>query len=139
MIQYKSIVSPSPRPASRDWTKVEKLTVPDQSLSLQDILERFTRKEALPIGKEVSYNDEVEIDSPFAVDLEKLAKADIIDKNEAVAQWKEVSQTYEREQKAREAQQKKAAEKAAKEAEESRIQKEVEARVAKQSSKESAV
>lgn len=138
-IIYKSIASPTPKGSSRDWSKLEKLTVPDQSLSLQDILDRFSRKEALPVGKDPSYNDEIEIDSPFAVDLEKLGQADILDKMEHAEQWREISDTFKREEAARVAKKTAADKKAAKEAENERIEKEVQARIAKESSKPSAV
>lgn len=134
---YKSIASPEPQRPTVDWSKMEKLTVPDQSLSLQDIIDRFSRNEALPIGKQTSYNDEIEIDSVFAVDLEKLGKADIIEQMEHAEQWKQISDVYKEEEKARNA--KKAAEKAKaqKEAEKKAYVDEYKAKMAAKDSTES--
>lgn len=139
-MRYKNAVAfPRPELPSKDWSQIERLTVPDQSLTLADIIDRFSRKEALPIGKQVSFNDEIEVDSPFAVDLEKLAKADIIDKMEYVEQWKTVTTAYAEQDKKAKAAKDAADKKATKIADEQRIEKEVQARMAKQSSEKSAV
>lgn len=63
-----------------DFTDEEDLLQPDQGLSLKDILERFTRGEALPVGKNGTFgsDDEHEV---FSVDLEKLMYADLVDKS----------------------------------------------------------
>lgn len=61
----------------------EVLTVPDQTLSLAEILERFTRDEALPIGHDVSYDDDAE------VDYEKMKYADLVDKAEFADRMKQ--------------------------------------------------
>lgn len=45
-------------------------TLPDQSITLKEIIKRFLRKEALPISKEGLYEDRMG-------DLEKLANEDI--------------------------------------------------------------
>lgn len=138
-MRFISIASPKPVHKERDWSKIEKKTVPDQSLSLQDILDRFTRKEALPIGKQTSYNDEIELDSPFAIDLEKLAQADLLDRREALDSWNEVVDKFKAQETERQKAKDAAKAKAKAEADEARIQKEVSDRVAKQTSERSAV
>lgn len=45
--------------------------VPNQSMTLHEVLRRFTKKEALPVSKEGTYEDR------YDYDLEKLAKEDI--------------------------------------------------------------
>lgn len=105
-------------PASKGY-KVpgKKLVVPDQSLSLQEILARFTRNEALPIGHNVDWGgvDDDAPESELEVDLEKLAKADMTYRDEWKEKAKAISDRYESEERARKAQQaadKEAAEKA---------------------------
>jgi len=58
------------------------LTVPNQSLSLKEILERFVRREALPVMKQGVYNTQLG-------DLEKLANEDITVQMERVQELKE--------------------------------------------------
>lgn len=76
------------------WGK--KRTVPNQSMSLQEIIKRFTRKEALPLEKEVVYEDR------FG-DLEKLSREDITVRRERardIKQWADkASKQYEEKQK----------------------------------------
>lgn len=76
----------------------KRLTVPNQSMSLREILRRFVKREALPVMREGVYEDRME-------DLEKLAKADPVIQMEKAQEWKEKG----------DAMKKAAAEKAAKE------------------------
>lgn len=71
---FRAIASPKPSKGVKVGGK--KLVVPNQALSLRDIIERFTRNEAVPVGREVVWDDDAEID------LEKLSHADIVDKME---------------------------------------------------------
>lgn len=71
--------------------------VPNQSLTLKDIINRFIRKESLPIGREGTYNENLG-------DLEKIAREDIVDQKERAAN---IRSTLERVQKAHEAREKK--------------------------------
>lgn len=50
--------------------------VPDQSMSLKDIIRRFIKKEALPLSKEGFYEDR------FDYDLEKVQHEDLVVKDE---------------------------------------------------------
>lgn len=62
------------------------LVVPDQSLKLQDILARFVRREALPVGQVGRYGSEGSIDpesdSPLNIDQEKAKYWDLTEKDE---------------------------------------------------------
>lgn len=68
-----------------------KIVVPNQSMSLKEILERFSRNEELPIGKDVSFDDGDD-------DLEKIAHADLVDRDEYVDQLKNTQQVYKRQE-----------------------------------------
>lgn len=96
MIKFKAIAFPLPS-LGLDLSKEKKLVVPDQSMSLEEILARFTRGEALPVGNEVQYG--TENDDPLNVDLEKLANSDLVDKAEHIEKLKQVSIDYESQQK----------------------------------------
>lgn len=72
----------------------KKIVVPDQGLSLKDILDRFVRGEVLPVGMSHQFGDEDQ-DNPLNVDLEKLAVADLVDKEEYKEQLKEVKRKYD--------------------------------------------
>lgn len=54
----------------QDYTGVKIVTVPNQSMTLRDILKRFIRKESLPVQQEGIYAENLG-------DLEKLARQDI--------------------------------------------------------------
>lgn len=62
----------SARRKGQDFTGVKKVTVPNQTLSLKDILQRFIRKESLPINHDGEYVE----DHPLG-DLEKFSRSDI--------------------------------------------------------------
>lgn len=68
-------------------TKVE--TIPDQSITLKEIIKRFLRKEALPIQKEGLYEDRMG-------DLEKMANEDITVQLERAEELKEVLKKAEK-------------------------------------------
>lgn len=64
-----------------DYSNSEVLVVPNQSMSLHEILLRFTRKERLPVSHEHIYGDEIaEKGVPIGdLDLEKESRQDIFD------------------------------------------------------------
>lgn len=98
--------------------------VPDQSLSLKEILHRFVRQEALPVSHQGQYGSEImdpEVDNPLNVDLEKLRYADLTEKDEYKEATKQVQREYDAQEKAK-------ADKARKEAQE-KAEKDFEARV----------
>lgn len=69
------------------FKKVKQVTVPNQSMSLREILQRFTRKESLPISKEGVYNEDYG-------DLEKMAHEDPVIQAERIAELKDTQQRY---------------------------------------------
>lgn len=88
-MKYKSISIPAPSLGELGGRK--KLVIPNQSLSLQEILERFTRKEALPIGRDANYHESDD-------DLEKVAHFDLVDKAEFSAKLSETQKTYKKQE-----------------------------------------
>lgn len=69
----------------------KKLVVPNQAMSLHEILERFTRNEQLPIGKDVQYHESDD-------DLEKISHLDMVDRAEYVEKLVETQQVYKRQE-----------------------------------------
>ncbi|AXH73170.1 MAG: hypothetical protein [Microviridae sp.] len=69
-------------------------TVPNQSMSLQYIIERFTRGEAVPVGKEPQYHESDD-------DLEKVSHMDLVDKQEFVEKLKSTQKDFEKQEKNR--------------------------------------
>ncbi|QXP07928.1 MAG: hypothetical protein [Arizlama microvirus] len=106
-MKFKSLSIP-PR-AKGQHTDREKLTVPNQSMSLHEILERFTRNETLPIGRECQYHESDD-------DIEKMSKMDLVDRHEYAEMLKQTQKSYD-------LQQKKKAEKAQKKLEEEALEK----------------
>lgn len=94
-------VQPRPIWPGLDLSKQEVLVVPDQSLSIQEILDRFTIGEELPIGRGVQYGEDEDMDNPLNVDLEKMADADLVDKAEYTEKLREVQRRYEKQEKAK--------------------------------------
>jgi len=92
---YKSISTPAPSEGSRTGTK--KLTVPNQSMTLEEILRRFTRGEPLAIGREGNFNEDAD------EDLEKLATRDLVDRQEYVDKLKQKQDLFKQQDKARKA------------------------------------
>lgn len=91
-MKFKSICSPSMDPGIRISGK--KAVVPDQAMSLQEILTRFTRNEQLPIGKNAQYDDGDH-------DLEKVQHGDLVDRAEFVEEMREIHKSYDRQEKAK--------------------------------------
>lgn len=73
----------------------QKLTTPNQSLSLKEILRRFVRRESLPALKQGMYEER------FG-DLEKLSKADIVIQMEKADEIKNQIKDFNKRQKDRE-------------------------------------
>jgi hypothetical protein len=90
----------------KDYSKCVKTVVPNQSMSLKDILKRFVRRESLPIEHKGYYEDR------FG-DLEKLKYADFTVREERAKELKE--QIAKGMKKVKEKEEKEAAEKAQKE------------------------
>lgn len=74
---------PEVKVLGQSFVGVKRVTVPNQSLSLRDILQRFVRRESLPVLQEGFYEDR------FG-DLEKIKEEDITQKHERVNELKDV-------------------------------------------------
>lgn len=100
----------SPRPiVGQDFKGVKRVTVPKQSMSLQEIVRRFVRREAVPVSQDGIY------ETRFG-DLEKLATADIYDRLERAEELRDQISAFNKREKDRvekEAADKKAADEAA--------------------------
>lgn len=107
-MQYKKSSLPEPWEGV-DYTNEIDQVIPDQSMTLEEILTRFTRGETLPVGMEFADGDE-EGDNPLGVDLEKVKNSDLVDKAEFIEKLKDVQRQFD------EQEQKKAADKKAAEA-----------------------
>lgn len=88
-MNYKSYALPSPSIGVAISGK--KIVVPNQSLSIEEILQRFTRNEALPIGQEVQYHESDD-------DLEKISHMDLVDKAEYAETLKETQRVYKKQE-----------------------------------------
>lgn len=88
-----SVLYPTARKASRkSFIGVKRQTVPNQSMSLAEIVRRFIRREPLPVSHEGFY------ESRFG-DLEKLSKADIVEQMSKVDELKAHIKAFKERQK----------------------------------------
>lgn len=89
-MKYKSISCPAPSVGIINTSK--RLVVPDQSMSLEEILSRFTRGESVAIGHETSYHESED-------DLEKLSRMDLVDKGEYIDKLRQTQRNFENQEK----------------------------------------
>lgn len=89
-MKFKSIATPEPSIGL--VTPEKKAVVPNMSLSLEEILRRFTRGEPLLIGRGEPQYDE----GPD--DLEKVANMDLVDKEEYIDKLKATQKTYDKQE-----------------------------------------
>lgn len=93
-MKYKAIALPTPAQGV-SFKGTKKNVVPSQAMSLQTILERFTRNEAVPVGRDVAYGDDNDDD------LEKVKHMDLVDREEFVNKLKQTQTKYEKQEKAK--------------------------------------
>lgn len=93
-MKFKANANPGPTRSKMDWSKVERIVVPDASISLHEILTRFTRGEALDVGFDGQFDENADINNPLSIDLEKLMKADITEQKQYWEQVKTVQDRY---------------------------------------------
>lgn len=136
MMKYVAIAIPDPS-VGQDYSKEKDIVVPNQSMSLKEILDRFTREQSLPVGMDVQDGDP-DLDNPLNVDLEKMAVADLVDKEEYKNSLKEINRKWDFQQKVKFRKEKEIKEAADRAAENERIEKEVQKRVSKGNSEKSA-
>lgn len=90
MIKFKSNACP---PVSGGMLiKAKKEVQPNQTMSLEEIISRFTRGEALAIGQEYQYHESED-------DLEKVSKMDLVDREEYVNKLKSTQKEFEKQEK----------------------------------------
>lgn len=78
---YRAIAVPKPSKGI-SFAGIKSIVVPDQSYSLKEILQRFTRGESMPVLHEGRYDETTDID------LEKVKHLDLVDKHELIQQQK---------------------------------------------------
>lgn len=83
------------RPSKGITIAQKKLTLPSQSLTIREILKRFTRGEKVSVGTQTFHEDFQD------VDLEKLKYADLIDRAEFSEKLKQISETFKTQEKNR--------------------------------------
>lgn len=86
-MKFKSVAIPSPSlGVGCDPKKRPKLVVPNQSMSLREILTRFVRQEALPVEHKGVFGSDGSIDpesdSEFNIDQEKAKGWDLTEKDD---------------------------------------------------------
>lgn len=91
-MNYKAIANPQPYAGRKPGGKRE--VVPDQSMSLEEILSRFTRGEAVNVGKDVNYHESND-------DLEKVSRMDLVDKAEYSEKLRQTQFDFNKQQKAK--------------------------------------
>lgn len=114
-MRFKSQAFPSPSEGMR--TTTGKQVQPNQAMSLETILERFTRNEPVAVGKDVQFHDSDD-------DLEKVKNMDLVDREEFIDKLKRTQKEYKN--------QLESEEKAARKAANDKILEEEKAKLAKQ-------
>nr|QJB20575.1 MAG: hypothetical protein [Microvirus sp.] len=90
-MKFKSIACPEPDKGISFEGQVSEL-IPDQSLSLQEILERFTRGESLPVQHDARFDPDGD------EDLEKIQRMDLVDRQEYMDNLKKTQNDYEKQE-----------------------------------------
>lgn len=85
----------------------KKLVTPNQSMTLQEIIRRFIKKEALPVSHEGTYEDR------YDIDLEKLQHEDLTVKDEVLQVYRDKVKTLDAKVKSEEKEKQTAMQKAA--------------------------
>lgn len=92
-MKFKCISLPDPS-SGQSYKGEKKVVVPNQALSLQEILERFSRNEEVPVGKDASYDDGDD-------DLEKVAHMDLVDREEYVDKLVQIQNLHKAQERAK--------------------------------------
>lgn len=93
-MKFKSSALPKPD-EGKSFKHVKKAVLPNQALTIREILKRFTRGEPMPVGqKDPQYHD-----GPY--DLEKEKHKDLVDKEEFIESQKEIQRNAKTNEKAR--------------------------------------
>lgn len=92
-MKYRAVTIPG-RSKGISFKDIPKVVKPNDALSLEEILERFTRGEALDIGKDPRYHDS-------DLDLEKLRGLDPVEREEIIEGLSTVQATFHRQEEER--------------------------------------
>lgn len=125
-MKYKKSSLPAPT-LGISFIGIKDIVVPDQSMSLEYILKRFTRGEPVAVGHETSEGIQEE-------DLEKMKHADLVDKAEFKDRLEQVKTKHAEQEARKKKAQKEAAEKKAAEEQEAKVQAEIQRRLSEQRS-----
>lgn len=125
MIYRKSRI---PLPSKGLVNTAKKIVVPDQSMSLQEILTRFTRGEPLAVAHPEAYGGNEDLEDELNLDLEKVAKSDLTERDELAEKIRGIRDEHEKAEKTAKQKKAEAQAKAKAEADEKRILDEVEKR-----------
>lgn len=85
-MEYKSYSIP--KPSTGLTTTGKKQVVPNQALSLEEIIARFTRGETVNVGRDAQFFDGDE-------DIEKMSRMDLVDREEYVDKLKQVQKDFQ--------------------------------------------
>lgn len=89
-MKFKSNAFPKPCLGQKEFGPV--LVVPNQAMSLEEILERFTRGEPVAVGRDISYHESDD-------DLEKVSKMDLVDRDEYIEKLKQTQKDFDKQEK----------------------------------------
>lgn len=101
MIKVKSAYGKTDPYLGIDFSDIPDMVVPDQGMSLREILDRFVRNEPLPVDMGGQFGNE-DLDNPLNIDLEKMARADLTDKADYYNALEEIKKSYKAQEKAAE-------------------------------------
>lgn len=95
MIEFKAKSWPAPTVGQAKWPN--KITVPDQSMSLKEILERFVRENRNPISQDSFSSDEQDAGKMLdhGRDLEKMPYMDLVEKDDVIAEAKKIQERFQ--------------------------------------------
>jgi len=92
-MKFRAVANPGQSVGQR-YSETKEV-VPNMAMSLQEILERFTRGEPLEVGKDVSFDEQGEDD------LEKVRHMDLVDREEYVNKLKATKKRFDKEERER--------------------------------------
>jgi len=81
-----------PTPAKGQGNFPPKQVQPNQSMSLEEILERFTRGEPVAVGRDIQYHESDD-------DLEKVKNMDLVDREEYMDKLKQTRKDFDKQEK----------------------------------------
>lgn len=90
---FKSIACPEP--AKGVVLSGKKLVVPNQAMSLEETLARFTRGEPLEVGQEVNYYDDAD------EDYSKLERLDLTERDEYLQKQRAIQNRFKKQEAAK--------------------------------------